>query len=146
MRSLLLALHLVFAAVWLGCILTEALFERALLAGDQAAHLALARFHVRVDNLIEVPAILAVLASGLALFSQSWPRTSSFYVMASAGVAAIGLNVFCVWLVYRRRSAASSGAWAEFARLDHIQHKAGAGVLLLVLVALVAGVWGKVAA
>lgn len=28
----LLALHLLFAGLWLGCVLTEALFERALLA------------------------------------------------------------------------------------------------------------------
>jgi len=144
MRSLLLALHLIFASVWLGCILTEALFERALLAEDRAAHRVLARLHVRVDKLIELPAILGVLGTGLALFSQSWPRTPSFYVMAGTGVAAIGLNVFCVWLVYRRRSAASTGAWSMFDRLDHIQHKAGAGVLLLVLTALAAGVWGRV--
>lgn len=141
MRPLLLTLHLIFAAIWLGCILTEALFERALLVEDHAAHLTLARLHVRVDNLIEIPAILAVLGTGLALFSPSWPRTPPFYVMAIAGVAAIGLNAFCVWLVYRRRAAASTGAWSEFARLDHIQHKAGAGVLLLVLTALVAGLW-----
>jgi hypothetical protein len=146
MRHLLLALHLVFASIWLGCILTEALFERALLAEDRSTHLVLARLHARVDNLIELPAILVVFATGLALFSQSWPRTPSFYVMAFAGAAAIGLNVFCVWLVYRRRSAASAGAWSQFARFDHIQHRAGAGVLLLVVAALVAGVWGKGAA
>lgn len=146
MRSLLLALHLIFAAVWLGCILTEALFERALLAEDRAAHLALARLHVRVDNFIELPAILVVLGTGLVLFTQAWPRTASFFVMAIAGAAAIGLNLFCVWLVYRRRSAASAGAWSRFVHLDRIQHRAGAGVLLLVMVALVAGVWGKRAA
>lgn len=146
MRPLLLPLHLVFASVWLGCILTEALFERALLAEGPVAHLALARLHVRVDNLVELPAILVVLVTGLAMFVQSWPRTPSFYVMASSGVAAIGLNLYCVWLVYQRRSAATNGAWSEFARLDHDQHKAGAAVLVLVLVALIAGVWGRSAA
>lgn len=146
MRPLLLAIHLIFAAVWLGCILTEALFERALLAQGQAAHLTLARLHVRVDNLIELPAIVVVLTSGLALLSQSLPQLPSFYVMALSGVAAIGLNLFCVRLVYKRRSAAEAGAWPEFARLDHIQHKAGAGVLVFVLAALIAGAWGKSAA
>ncbi|MDR2852585.1 MAG: hypothetical protein LBV61_05975, partial [Burkholderiaceae bacterium] len=143
MRSLFLALHLIFAAIWLGCILTEALFERVLLAGDRTAHLTLARLHVRVDNFVELPAILIVLGTGLAMLSQSWPRTPSFFIMAFSGAAAIGLNFFCIWLVYKRRSAASAGSWSEFERLDHIQHKAGAGVLLFVLLALIAGVWSR---
>jgi len=143
MRQILVFVHLVFAAVWLGCILTEALFERALLAKGHEAHLILAELHVRVDKLIEVPAIFVVLGSGAIMAMQAYPSAAWFYVMVAAGLGAIVLNFFCVFLVFKRRAVAVAGNWNEFNRLDHIQHKAGAAVLLLVLVALIAGVAGK---
>jgi hypothetical protein len=63
MRTTLIAAHATFAAVWLGCILTEALFERALLAKGRDSQLTLAHLHVRVDKVIEIPAIFGVLLS-----------------------------------------------------------------------------------
>ncbi|MCW5658462.1 MAG: hypothetical protein KIT60_12220 [Burkholderiaceae bacterium] len=143
MRQLLLSLHVIFAALWVGCILTEALFERALLAQDRAAHLVLANLHVKVDNLVEVPAIVIVLLTGAFMALQGVPRSLSYYSMLSAGAAAAVLNFICVWLVYKRRFAAVSANWQRFAQLDRLQHKAGAGVLALVVAAFVAGLWGK---
>lgn len=145
MHQMLLFVHLVAGAVWLGCVLTEALFERALLAGDRAAHRVLAELHVRVDGFIELPAIALVLATGLALARQSAAGAAGFGVMPWAGAGAMVLNLFCVGLVFARRSAAVSQAWARFDRLDRLQHQAGAGVLLLLLVALAAGAWGRLA-
>jgi hypothetical protein len=140
MRPFLAYLHVIFAAVWLGCILTEALFERALAAPDHSTHLTLAELHVRVDKLVEVPAILMVLGTGAIMALRHWPASAWFHTMLWAGAAAIALNFFCVWLVFQRRSAAAAQAWSRFAELDRVQHRAGAGVLLLVLVAGAAGV------
>lgn len=145
MHKGLLFAHLVSAAVWLGCILTEAVFERVLLAGDRSSHRALADLHVRVDLLVELPTLLLVLGTGLVMAIGSFPEAAWFRTMLASGAGAIGLNLFCIWLVIERRSAAAVQAWPRFARLDHLQHKAGAGVLLLVLVAFLAGAYGSMA-
>ncbi len=81
--STVLALHFGFATIWLGCVVTEALFERALLAGDRSAHLTLADLHVRVDKFIEVPAILVVLMTacgcGVTQLRLARPFTSCWF-------------------------------------------------------------------
>jgi hypothetical protein len=141
--STVLALHFGFATIWLGCVVTEALFERALLAGDRSAHLTLADLHVRVDKFIEVPAILVVLMTGVWMWINTTPTGTSFYVMLVSGLVAITANFYCVLLVFKRRDAAHSKNWDKFDHLDHLQHKVGAFVLLGLLVALVSGVVGK---
>jgi hypothetical protein len=145
MHKGLLFAHLVFGAIWLGCILTEAVFERVLLAGDRSSQRALADLHVRVDLLVELPALLLVLGTGSMMAIESFPETTWFRTMLACGAGAVGLNLFCIWLVIERRSAAAVQAWSRFARLDHLQHKAGAGVLLLVLAAFLAGGLGCMA-
>jgi hypothetical protein len=47
---------LVFAGLWLGCVLTEATFERMMLAKGRDHQLTLALPHWRVDVLVEIPA------------------------------------------------------------------------------------------
>lgn len=139
MISSLLFLHLLFAAVWLGCVVTEALFERALLAGDRSSHVVLADLHVRVDKVVEVPAIFIVFLTGVGLWFYLQPTGAAFYMMLVSGVVAIAANVYCVLLVFKRRDAAHALQWNEFDRLDHLQHKVGAIVLLGLLIAIAAG-------
>lgn len=81
MNNWLGGLHLTFAALWIGCILTEALFERALLAGDRASHLQLARLHARVDLLVEMPAFMGVLLTGIILSIQAHSGSIAFMTM-----------------------------------------------------------------
>ena len=57
------------------------------------------------------------------------------------GLVAIGTNIYCVRLVFRRAAAAASGQWQEFSRLDRLQHKLGAGVAFGILMALSIGVY-----
>ena len=52
MKSVLLTCHLLSVGLWLGCVLTEALFERALLGQGPQAELTLAKLHWRVDQWI----------------------------------------------------------------------------------------------
>lgn len=145
MRNTLLSLHLLFVGIWIGCVLTEALFERALLAGDRAAHLTLSALHTRVDKFIEIPMILGVFLTGIALGLQGHRADASFHLMAGAGLVAIAVNLHCAGIVFKRHRAALAGNWPEFDRLDHLQHKVGGLVLAGLIVAVGAGVWGRVA-
>ncbi|MBP7080600.1 MAG: hypothetical protein KBA96_05775 [Rhodocyclaceae bacterium] len=143
MRNTLLGAHFLFAGIWLGCVLTEALFERALLAGDRRSHLRLAALHMRVDKYIELPAIFIVLFTGTALWFHGHSSGTAATIMVFAGLVAIAANLFCVALVLRRHSAAQSGDWLQFDQLDHLQHKIGGLVLVGLLVALCAGIWAR---
>jgi putative copper export protein len=143
MHNWMTGIHLTCAALWIGCILTEALFERALLAGDRASHLRLAQLHVRVDSLVEIPAFTGVLLTGIILSTQMRSGSTAILIMMLCGLGAIITNVYCVWLVFQRRRAAVAADWDQFDRLDHLQHKFGALVLLFALVALLAGISGR---
>ncbi len=139
MKATVLFVHLLFVGVWLGCVLTEALFERALLGQGRAQELILVRLHKRVDVWIEIPAFMGVLISGGLLLSQAtW--SSTLQVKIIFGLVAIAANIYCVGLVFRRTKTAESGDWARFEALDHLQHKWGAVVLVAILLALGLGV------
>ncbi len=134
MKSLLL-LHLVFIGVWLGCVLTEALFERALLGKGHESELLLAQLHKRVDLFVEVPAFLVVLLTG-GFMLRGASADPELAAKVGVGAVAIATNVYCVWLVFRRSAHASAGNWEAFAKVDRLQHKFGAIVLVALLLAL----------
>ncbi len=140
MKSLLLVTHLVFVGIWLGCVLTEALFERALLGKGRAQELILVALHKRVDLFIEIPAFVIVLVTGGLMLASANPG-ALLQVKIAFALLAIAANVYCVWLVFRRARAAESGEWTTFAALDHLQHKFGAVVLLGILTALGLGIY-----
>jgi hypothetical protein len=131
----LLTLHLVAIGLWLGCILTEALFERALLAAPNDSRLTLATLHKRVDLFVEIPAFVAVLVSG-ALLLRGAPITAMLGLKVACAMLAIVANLYCVRLVFVRLAHAQAGRWHEFAQVDAVQHKMGAVVLVALLAAL----------
>lgn len=135
MLALLLPLHLTFVGLWLGCVLTEALFERALLGHGRDKELILSALHRRVDLFIEIPAFVLVLATGGLLLAGAQP---SALLHAKLGLAllAVAANVYCVYLVFKRHRLALQGDWQGFEKADHLQHKIGAVVLLGILGAL----------
>lgn len=140
MKSGILPLHLVFIGIWLGCVLTETLFERALLGKGRAEELILVSLHKRVDLLIEIPAFLAVLVTGI-LMLPAVDTNPLLTVKVAFGLLAIAANVYCVRLVFRRASAANAGRQDEFSRLDHLQHRFGAVVLFAIVIALFIGIY-----
>lgn len=140
MKSVLLPLHLAFVGIWLGCVITEALFERALLGKGRAQELILVALHKRVDLIVEIPAFIVVLVTGAAMLFSVNPNPLLVTKIAF-GLLAIATNIYCVWLVFRRAQAAQSDQQAEFTRLDHLQHKFGAVVLLAIVVALAIGIY-----
>lgn len=140
MKSVLLPLHLAFVGIWLGCVITEALFERALLGKGRAQELILVALHKRVDLVVEIPAFIVVLVTGAAMLSSVNPNPLLTTKIAF-GLLAIATNIYCVWLVFRRAQAAQSDQQTEFTRLDHLQHKFGALVLLAIVAALAIGIY-----
>ena len=140
MKSILLPLHLVFVGLWLGCVLTEALFERALLGKGRAQESILASLHRKVDILVEIPAFLGVLMTGALMLGSASPN-GLLQMKIGFGVLAILANAYCVWLVFRRSAHAARDEWQAFERIDHLQHKVGALVLLGILGALGSGLY-----
>jgi uncharacterized membrane protein len=134
----LLPLHLLGVGLWLGCVLTEVLFERALLGKGRAQEALLADLHRRVDVFVEVPAFVLVLVSGAVMLST---HAADLWLHAKIGfgVLAIAANVYCVWLVFARARAAQDGRWDDFDRIDARQHRYGAVVLVAMLAAIVLG-------
>ncbi len=139
MSSALLPIHLSFVGLWLGCVLTEALFERALLGKGTEQVLTLVALHKRVDLIVEIPAFVTVLITGALMYSSE-TTSGLIHTKIAFGLLAIAANVYCVWLVFQRAVAAEEGNWKEFDRLDHKQHKYGAVVLFAIIAALVIGV------
>ena len=140
MKNLVLVVHIVFIGIWLGCVLTEALFERALLGRGRVQELILVGLHKRVDLIVEIPAFLVVLITGGLMFASTNP-SPALYTKIAFSLTAIVANIYCVWLVFRRAKAAVAGEWETFSSLDHLQHKFGAVVLIGILVALGIGVY-----
>ena len=138
MKTVLLPIHLTFVGIWLGCVLTEVLFERALLGRGKEQMLTLVALHKRVDLFVEIPAFATVLITGTLMYA-SGTTGGLIHTKIAFGLLAIAANIYCVWLVFNRAVAAQEGNWIAFDRLDHKQHKYGAIVLLAIIAALVIG-------
>jgi putative copper export protein len=140
MHALLLALHLVFVGLWLGCVVTEALFERALLGQGRDKELILTALHKRVDLFIEIPAFTLVIVTGAFLLAGV-QENALFHLKLGFAFVAIVTNIYCVHLVFKRDRLARSSDWAAFEAIDHLQHKMGAIVLIGILGALGLGIY-----
>jgi uncharacterized membrane protein len=136
----MLALHLLFVGLWLGCVITEALFERALLGQGRDKELILTALHKRVDIFVEIPAFVLVLITGTVLLANA-PKSPLLHVKLAFAFIAIAANVYCVHLVFKRHRMATRGDWQAFEALDHLQHKLGAVVLIGILGALSMGLY-----
>ncbi len=101
MPNLLLQLHLTFIGLWLGCVLTEALFERALLSQGRDKELILAGLHKRVDLFVEIPAFTLVVLTG-ALMLRGTPPSAMLHAKLGFALLAVAANVYCVHLVFKR--------------------------------------------
>jgi len=137
---MILIIHLCFAGIWLGCVLTEALFERALLGTGRDNESILASLHKRVDMIVEIPAFLGVLITGAILLSDAGV-TTWLIVKVVISLVAVVANIYCVRLVFLRVKYASEKNWVAFERADHMQHKIGAVVLLGIVLALSMGLY-----
>ncbi len=132
MTNVLLPLHLALVGLWLGCVLTEALFERALLGKGRDKELILTALHKRVDVFIEIPVFTLVVVTAMLLMPQA-PMGGVFVTKLVFALLAVATNVFCVYLVFKRHQLAATGDWTGFEATDQFQHKWGAVVLIGIL-------------
>ncbi|MDK9695022.1 MAG: hypothetical protein OEL76_01365 [Siculibacillus sp.] len=131
--SSVLVVHILAAGLWLGCLATEILFEKAM-AADAAVRGFVSELHDRVDRFVEGPAFVSTFASGAWLALDAvW--TAALVAKVAAGLAAVGLNVWCLKIVLERADAARAGRWDEWERIDRRQHVVGTAVTLLSIAA-----------
>lgn len=135
----LISVHVLAAGLWLGCIFVEVIFELAL-ARREDYRLALATLHGKVDALVELPAIVATLASGALLFGAATPGLA-LYLMAGFGTLAAAANVYCTVLVRRRLASARAEDWPGYNRADALHTKFGVVAVSAIIAAAVAGLW-----
>lgn len=134
--SLLYPVHLLCVGLWAGCVATEVWFERRLAAACLRGELA--GLHRRVDLWVELPAVLLVAGSGLALWSGR-PVSGLPALKLWLGLLAVLANLWCIKVVVLRDRAWQAGRLAEHDRLDRQQHRLGTVVVLGLAGALVAG-------
>jgi hypothetical protein len=97
-------LHLMLLCAWAGLLLAEFVIE--LLARDDVAIRHVARLHLWLDAVAEVPLLLGILATGAWLSVRAWPLSAIHWVKIAAAGVAIGLNLWCATQVYARWRAA----------------------------------------
>ena len=101
--------HLIMLSLWGGVVATEAVvevyaFKKRELAG------AASRFHYWIDLLVELPIVLAVLGTGIAVACLVEHITRLHLVKLGFAGAAVGVNLFCIAVVLRRDRRRQAGA------------------------------------
>ncbi len=99
--NVLAMLHLIMLSLWGGVVATEAVIEIYPFR-QRELHPATIRFHYWIDLLVELPLVLAVIATGVALFFLTDPLTPLHLVKIGLGGAAVAVNLFCIVVVVRR--------------------------------------------
>jgi hypothetical protein len=103
--TLALLLHLFLLGLWLGCVMVEGVLE-FFARRDRGTEKKVAELHFWIDVLVEIPAFLGVLVTGLVLI-DGHALSGLLLVKIAFGMAAIVVNALCVLPVVRRRFAAA---------------------------------------
>jgi hypothetical protein len=94
-------LHLIMLSLWGGVVASEAVIE-VFPFRQRELHAATIRFHYWIDLLVELPLVLAVIATGTVLFISTDPVTPLHLLKVGFGGAAVAVNLFCIVVVVRR--------------------------------------------
>jgi len=113
--NLLAMAHVIVLSMWGGVVATEAVIE-IFPFRRRELHAATIRFHYWIDLLLELPLVLAVIATGIALLFVIETVTPLHLVMLGFGGAAVAINLFCIVVVVKRgrrleRSADDGPLW-----------------------------------
>jgi len=93
--------HLMMLSLWGGVVATEAVIELYPFR-QRELHRATIRFHYWIDLLVELPLVLAVIATGAVLFFSLDSATPIHLIKVGLGGAAVAVNLFCIAVVVRR--------------------------------------------
>ena len=113
--DLMAMVHLIMLSLWGGVVATEAVIEIYPFRRREL-HAAAIRFHYWIDLLVELPLVLAVIATGTALLFVIETVTPLHFVLIGFGGAAVAINLFCIAVVVKRgqrleRSADEEPLW-----------------------------------
>lgn len=98
--------HLMILCLWGGVVATEAVIELYPFR-VRGLHAATIRFHYWIDLLVELPLVLAVIATGAVLFFSLDLVTPLHLLKIGLGGAAVAVNLFCIVVVVKR------GRWLD---------------------------------
>lgn len=100
-QNLVAMMHLMVLCLWGGVVAAEAVVEVAPFR-QKDLHPAAIRFHYWIDLLVELPLVLAVVATGTTLLFLTDPLTPLHWLKVSFGAAAVAINLFCIAVVVKR--------------------------------------------
>ncbi len=104
----LAAFHIVVLGFWGGVVAVEILFETGGMLGKFPPDMV-AKLHRHTDRILEVPLLIAVLASGLLLWQRAgW--SAALLPKVALGTGAVAANAVCVVYVERRAAARAPDA------------------------------------
>jgi len=101
--------HLIMLSLWGGVVATEAVIEIYPFRRREL-HAATIRFHYWIDLLVELPLVLAVIATGIALVLLTDTVTPLHLVKIGFGSVAVAINLFCIVVVVKRGRRLDRGA------------------------------------
>jgi len=99
--GVLAMVHLIVLSLWGGVVATEAVIEVTPFRRPEL-HAAAIRFHYWIDLLVELPLVLAVIATGVALALSIETLSGLHLIKILFGAAAVAVNLFCIAVVVRR--------------------------------------------
>ena len=99
--AVLAMVHLMVLSLWGGVVATEAVIEVYPLRRREL-HPAAIRFHTWIDLLVELPLVLAVVATGAVLAFTIEPLTTLHWIKIALGSLAVAVNLFCISVVISR--------------------------------------------
>ncbi len=118
--SLVSTVHLVVLSLWGGVVATEAVLEIAPFR-QRELHPATIRLHYWIDLLVELPLVLAVVATGITLVVLADSLTARHVVKLVFAGGAVAVNLFCIGVVLRRaRTLRESGSQDRLWRASRI--------------------------
>jgi len=100
-QNVLAMVHLIMLSMWGGVVATEAVIEIYPFR-KRELHAATIRFHYWIDLLVELPLVLAVIATGITLLFLTDPVIPLHLVKVGFGGAAVAINLFCIVVVVKR--------------------------------------------
>jgi len=99
-----LVTHLIFIGFWGGCVAVEMVMEFWGRKNLERKHQT-AQLHFLIDVYIEIPILLIVLVSGIALFDVNNLVFPTYKIKIIAGLIPVLINVFCLIPIIKRKYA-----------------------------------------
>ncbi len=107
--NLVSMIHLIVLSLWGGVVLTESVLELYPFL-RRPLHEHSIRYHFWIDLLVELPLILAVLATGLTMAYMAWPVSNAHLLKIAFALVAITANLTCIAFVLKRKTLLDAGA------------------------------------